>query len=707
MLLQETAHRPAATETLVGKVPPRRLTREELLRTHKSHLKKQTVAPDAPRPVKQPVLEQRYPASTKSIRELEIIPLSELRVETHHRGQGIIVRVITPPYLGAGVVSLVEDQFGNVDKLAVYNHSDSSILSGVPEGFVLAVKEPYYKHNGNENDYMVSVDHPSDVILLRFTDPIIPEPLRLGPLLKSAEEWRTAGDKAFIDRDFPPAIFCYTEALDASDDESFKAGVLAKRAGTNLVLGRYDAAKADALASRTGAPSDWKAYYTAGRASYGLCDYRTSREYLEKALELNPGAAAPKKEYARCLARLREEETGDYDFRAMFAGLSPKTVHVDCGSFLSNTRVHESPLHGRGLYAARDIKAGEIVFVEKATFMPNQYEPARASAALYAAMVHQLYDNPSLGATVLQLYDGGIGRTGGEGATVDGVPVVDVFVLEGIRTKNCFSAPLSTLEDTKPSVPSGRMAKGLWAHASYMNHSCVPNSMRSFLGDMLVSRATRDIAAGEEIFQQYVPVKALLHERLAVYRESWGFECRCPLCDGEKRSAPEKLARRRELLRAVEKSRLKRHPGKGLVPDAAIRTVDRLMRQLEDMHEPDVFRCLPRLALVHSCNYLLEAHLGRKNYAKAARYGRKLLRNFGFPVPEGEDDDREWDPRTLFDRTEMVPLMTIHVVATLRYLVDSYKALGRTEMADRCLEAARFGYKIVTGFEDNVNKLDE
>jgi hypothetical protein len=117
------------------------------------------------------------------------------------------LRVISPPYVGAGAISLVEDQFNNTDKLAVYNHGDSSILSAVPEGCVVAVKEPYYKQTGEDSDYMICVDHPSDVILLRFTDPLLPESMRLGPLLKSAEDWRSAGDKAFIERDYPTAAF--------------------------------------------------------------------------------------------------------------------------------------------------------------------------------------------------------------------------------------------------------------------------------------------------------------------------------------------------------------------------------------------------------------------------------------------------------------------------------------------------------------------
>lgn len=126
---------------------------------------------------------------------------------THHRGKGIIVKAISPPYLGAGAVSVVEDAFGNADKLAIYNQPDSSILSAVPEGCIVAVKEPYYKINGAAGDYIICVDHPSDAVLLRFTDPIIPEPLRLGPMLKSAEDWKNAGDRAFIEKDYPTSVF--------------------------------------------------------------------------------------------------------------------------------------------------------------------------------------------------------------------------------------------------------------------------------------------------------------------------------------------------------------------------------------------------------------------------------------------------------------------------------------------------------------------
>lgn len=127
----------------------------------------------------------------------------------------MIAKIISAPFIGAGSVSIVEDEFGNVDKIAIYNQGDTSILSGVPEGCFVAIKEPYYIYNnspsasGEALDFMICVDHPSDVILLRFTDPVIPESLRLGPILKTAGDWRTAGDKAFLEKDYPTAIFWY------------------------------------------------------------------------------------------------------------------------------------------------------------------------------------------------------------------------------------------------------------------------------------------------------------------------------------------------------------------------------------------------------------------------------------------------------------------------------------------------------------------
>jgi len=73
-----TAASGSSSKPKAGTVPSRRLTKDELIKSHNAHLKKQKNAPNAPRAVKQPVMSEAYPASTKSIRELEIVNLTSL-----------------------------------------------------------------------------------------------------------------------------------------------------------------------------------------------------------------------------------------------------------------------------------------------------------------------------------------------------------------------------------------------------------------------------------------------------------------------------------------------------------------------------------------------------------------------------------------------------------------------------------------------------
>lgn len=118
----------------------------------------------------------------------------------------MIVKTISDAYRGVASVSVVEDEHGNVDKIAVYNHSDTSMLFNLPEGCTVAVKEPYYKCNsGGEDDYMICVDQPSDVLLLTSNDPVIPGPLRR-EVSRTAEEWKKAGDEAFLEKSLPTAV---------------------------------------------------------------------------------------------------------------------------------------------------------------------------------------------------------------------------------------------------------------------------------------------------------------------------------------------------------------------------------------------------------------------------------------------------------------------------------------------------------------------
>ncbi|KXH44961.1 TPR domain-containing protein [Colletotrichum salicis] len=679
-----------------GKPPPTRISREALVSTHNDYVEQQQKSgqQNGPRMVKKVVLALSYPPSVKSVEELSPMRLDELLVENHHEDKYLVLRTIAHPYSGAGTITIVEDQHGSVDKMALYNQGNSTILQSIPEGSVVLVKEPYYRFSG-DNDFMLCIDHPSDILLLRQgpDDAFIPEAFRAVPESEIAADWKTAGDRAFISKNLPLAVANYTRALELApkEDTSFRDDVLSKRAGISLTLKCFDDALSDAFSS-TGGSLDWKSHFLAGKAAYGLTDFHTSKQHFEAALELKPEAANIRKEYERCLARL-EEKKGNYDLASMTAGVTSKNIHIDRASFLSRTEVRDSPHHGRGLFATEDIKAGEIIFAERATSVPNEFNPEHNAAAAYAQLVELCADNPTIHNKVLDLHGGSYKRSGQEGTLIDGMPVIDVFLLESIRRKNCFSGAQVSAQAANPEWDMWKqgMSRGLWVYSAYANHACLPNANRSFIGDMLITTATVDIPVGTEITHIYLPPKAAYLLRMPQFRRSWGFVCSCALCAGEAKSATELHQTRNTTLAEIEALIRRKRPTK-FYPDARIRQVEKLTNKLSTLHEKVVYDdlALPRLMLVWPTMWLVEVWHTRKQWNKVVKWGSEVFRNFGFVEPMR--DGRLW----MYKNTQAVT--TFEVIRALKWSAEAYAALGEDMLAEDCLDAARIGLKTMVGF---------
>lgn len=80
----------------------------------------------------------------------------------------------------------------------------------LPLNSTVAVKEPYLKFSGDW-DYVIRVDHPSDIAILRGDDPAIAMMMEI--VSKSRKitslEWKDAGDRAYLDRMLVSAIESY------------------------------------------------------------------------------------------------------------------------------------------------------------------------------------------------------------------------------------------------------------------------------------------------------------------------------------------------------------------------------------------------------------------------------------------------------------------------------------------------------------------
>lgn len=85
------------------------------------------------------------------------------------------------------------------------------------------------------------------------------------------------------------------------------------------------------------------------------------------------------------------------------------------------------------------------------------------------------------------------------------------FLAERIMSFNVFGSPHSSVHTHKDTMANKGPNKykqhscGIWINASYINHSCINNCHRTFIGDVMIVRATKDLKANTELRFCYQP----------------------------------------------------------------------------------------------------------------------------------------------------------------------------------------------------------
>lgn len=505
-----------------------------------------------------------YDPCTLPLSSLVPIHLRDLTLETQHRGRVLIVRAFCEPNSMVSIQNAVEDELGDVDRLAIYNLLPTTEANAVlPQGAIVAVKEPYYKLTADGGSF-VRVDHPTDFVLLKPGNSIIPRrfDLRIKQIGQSATRLKEEGNSNFQRGDFEVAAEIYSDALDAcglgGDDDDLRRDLCRNRAAANLRLGRYELAIKDAIASMASAEDiseatkslNIKALYRAGKAAYGMQDFAQAKQHFGQILELDKGNKEARVDLSRTEKRLSEQRDGDYDFSMMAKSATSQHYLLDHASFLKRVKVATAEGRGRGLFATETLKAGDIVFVEKAFYIAHRdggdisvlinVSTDRVSLGTQSlrlqGTINKMIWNPTLANKYLDLFDGGKFGNEKEFKVVDGKVAVDTFRVQSIAELNGFGCPRVKSRDKwelKTETSKLDQSTGIWLQASYSNHSCIPNATRAFIGDMMIVRATRDIPVGGEIFMPYANSDKSFDERQKRLKNGYGFKCDCDLCRAE------------------------------------------------------------------------------------------------------------------------------------------------------------------------------
>jgi tetratricopeptide (TPR) repeat protein len=534
---------------------------------------------------------QPYPPCILPTSDLQPMKMSELSVETHHRGYKLIVKRAAG-VRGQGLSPVVQlatrswtlveelDGDGDAERLEVCLHTHQhgrNMLEYLGRG-VLVVREPYLTVT-EHGEATLRVDHPSDLECRDYEAETSARELEnshedMEAAVRKARRCKEQGNAALTARDLPLAHAHYTRGLSLSTrhhkgkphydhkqlDTVFR-DLYRNRAHINLLLNRLDSAKTDALSSLAGGSAsdieslalDSKAYYRAGCAAYNLGEYEEARALFSQHLRLKPEAGEAV--IIKTEQRIRERDTGLYDLPMMRAVTAlSRSQKIDAASFVNRTRLGDSPGRGRGLFAACDMPTGGLVLCEKAfcvAWGEGKRSPAVAMTydvrddrirlspvGLVKTVVEKLRGTPSYIEEVLELYGDYRGHDDdaihSESWLGHDNAVIDVFRVHDIVSRNAFGLGPSVRTVENPRAEAGGTATGLsaglWTKAARINHSCVPNTDKEFIGDMILIRAKRPIAAGEELLLSYIDETSSYRARQEALACTWGFECHCGLC---------------------------------------------------------------------------------------------------------------------------------------------------------------------------------
>lgn len=666
---------------------------------------------------------EAYLPSLEPISSLTPILLRDLRLETHHRGRILLVKTFCDPMRSSSIQNAIEDVRGDVDRISIYNLPSTTSLDKVlPKRAIVGVKEPYYKATA-DGGVMVRVDHPSDFVLLEPNDTLVPPQWRKEQkAVMSASQLKEKGNTAFKNRDWQAAGELYTEALaktasDAVTDADLRLTLYRNRAQVHLNLDRYELATEDAIASvipgddlsHQSKAQNVKSYFRAGQAQYRLGDFSLAKEYLDQASHLDPLDGTVAMHLGSSKMRILEQQSGGYDFAAMSQSATASHKKLDHANFTGNTKVASAGECGRGLFATKEIKHGSVVMVEKAFHVVFEDKDCKESSMLInintnqiefgthaerlSGLIDKMRRNPKQASRYLDLFEGGSLKAK-EVKIVDDGAVLDVFQVQAIAQHNGFGCPSikSSLHDETGQDKSGSLSTGIWIHASYMNHSCLPNAGPAFLGDMMIVRATRDIKAGEEIRISYHPAQTTDFTDRKGKLSFWGFQCGCPLCQVESQVPASVLASRKQLRKEagsfVEMNPLTAANFDQPVSLIKLATAKDLLKRLEATYDKSLYLNLPRLDRVSLDIWLVKAGLCAVQAKSDIATTTRILQDLGYKVNvKGADAS--------INRTNGV--VCDAVVHAALYNGQAWGLAGRLDISNMFVELAKEMYLTING----------
>ncbi|CAF4306412.1 unnamed protein product [Rotaria sp. Silwood2] len=203
------------SKSMQGKKPTHRIPRSQLIQIHDRQYSYENDC--QPLVAHERITSFVYSPCTQPLSCLQRIPLTDLVLETVHRGKYLLLRTIVHPKKIVEIKTVVEDPNGDVEVLELYNQNPNrSHKDIIPNNSIIILKEPYYKISA-QRETSLRCDHPTDLIFLDTNNSMVQDlnwktgTPKIHKILTAAE-YKTLGNDYFKKGKFYEAIKAYSDS---------------------------------------------------------------------------------------------------------------------------------------------------------------------------------------------------------------------------------------------------------------------------------------------------------------------------------------------------------------------------------------------------------------------------------------------------------------------------------------------------------------
>lgn len=646
-----------------GKKPTMRPSKEMLLSHHRRDLLQSKSLLNQLIPHAN-IITLTYTPCTEPLTSLQRISFNELVLETVHRGKYVLFKTLAEAFKEVGVRTVVEDPEGNAEMFSIYNYAlNKTPFDVLPTGVIIAVKEPYYKTSAS-GGAILRCDHPQNIIYLKINDPVVRQfewksglpNAADGEEILSIESIRLQGNQFFKELKFYDAVTTYTRGLTSVSSNSDLTVLRLNRAAALLKLEYYEAALEDCRYVLELDGQNEKALYRAAKAFYGLEQYEQALVKMQLYAHATRNKVEAEYEIKIIRDRLKEEQHGIYDWNAMVHEANKSsTPRLNHATYIGPVRVANiSNERGRGLILTKDVRKGELLLCSKAfeACYPSEAEPvtyinmetkrddAPTQGMLTRKILHKLINNPSLVKSFFDLY-AGKNRLNKIPSIVSTPPIVDIFWISDICSMNTFgrlNVDLIPSLQQKITAQSNQLTEdescAVFLMPSYINHACLGNCVRSFIGDMMIVRALDDLTAGTELLMTYIDIFSDIDERqLTICKHQ--FICKCTLCELDETESRDIRNRRNTAFQMFQNEIfLKMTQGLVIHPQATVKVAEEIIDKIEKTYN-ETNRKELKIRMCPQLMFLAKLYTSIGNLDKSIQTCMKILKLHGYGTKKG------------------------------------------------------------------------